>query len=117
MKEAFDKDEYSIYSEFNLEKHMNTFINYLEVIMLPNGKIEYAVPSHQEKLISLLMKNRKWTRNQVEQACPKEYYCDYITWLLKETRCLAIWTHGYIGNPNRLQKRALKKLKENGLLN
>lgn len=45
--------EYSVYSDLDMEQHKKTFINYLEVVIDENGKIMYAVPSHQEKLIKL----------------------------------------------------------------
>ena len=38
---------YNVHSEFDLKKHKEKFINYLEVVIEPNGKIHYAVPSHQ----------------------------------------------------------------------
>lgn len=44
---------YSIYCKFDLQKHKSHFINYLEVIVKPDGEVVYAVPSHQEKLIEL----------------------------------------------------------------
>ena len=46
---------YDLHSPFDLQKHMETYINYLEVVIFPDGHIEYAVPSHQEKLIRVLV--------------------------------------------------------------
>ena len=46
-------EEYTLYCPFDIEKHKKTFINYLEVVILEDGTIEYAVPSHQEKQFSL----------------------------------------------------------------
>lgn len=54
--------EYSIYSDFDMECHKNTFTNYLEVVIGENGKIMYAVPSHQEKLIKLACEKLNVTR-------------------------------------------------------
>lgn len=45
---------YDIYCAFDLEKHKQTYVQYLEVVILEDGTVEYAVPSHQEKLIALL---------------------------------------------------------------
>lgn len=39
---------YTVYSEFDIEHHKKTFIHYLEVVIDGNGKIMYAVPSHQK---------------------------------------------------------------------
>ena len=40
---------YDIYCDFDIEKHKQTYINYLEVMILRDGTIVYAVPSHQMK--------------------------------------------------------------------
>lgn len=45
---------YDIYCAFDLEKHKQTYVQYLEVVILEDGTVEYAVPSHQEKLIALM---------------------------------------------------------------
>ena len=44
------KEEKVLHSSFNVKTHKETFINYLEAIINPNGIIEYAVPSHMEKV-------------------------------------------------------------------
>lgn len=108
-------DKYTVYSEFNIKKHKETFVNYLEIIMYPSGKIEYAVPSHMEKLMFIAMKKYNQTRNQVDQNCPKEYYCDYTYWLCRYTGCLAIYNSFYYGKANRIQQKMLEKLKTEGL--
>lgn len=41
------KEKYTLYSKFDIDKHAETFINYLEVIIDENGVVHYAVPSHQ----------------------------------------------------------------------
>lgn len=46
-------NEYDIYCPFDAEKHKAKYINYLEILILENGKVVYAVPSHQEKAIAL----------------------------------------------------------------
>lgn len=48
-----DTMAYDIYCAFDLEKHKQTYVQYLEVVILEDGTVEYAVPSHQEKLIAL----------------------------------------------------------------
>ena len=37
-------EEYSVYSPFDIKKHQETFINYLEVLILEDGTVDYAVP-------------------------------------------------------------------------
>lgn len=41
--------KYDIYCDFNIQKHKETYINYLEVLILENGKVVYAIPGHQMK--------------------------------------------------------------------
>lgn len=108
---------YTVYSEFNIKKHKETFINYLEVIILPTGKIVYAVPSHQEYLIQFGMKKHNMNREQYMNMCPYKYCLEPIDWLTNDTRCIAVWNDRYIGHPNKLQKKALKDLIQNQLLN
>lgn len=67
-------DGYSVYSDFSVEKHKQTFIHYLEVVIDENGKIMYAVPSHQEKMISLACEKLNVTREELNTICPQEYY-------------------------------------------
>lgn len=46
----FELEQQILHSPFDLELHKKTFINYFEAVILPSGKVEYAVPSHQEYL-------------------------------------------------------------------
>ncbi len=111
-----DGKEYSIYSEFDIEKHKKKYKNYLEVVILSTGRIEYAVPSHTEKLMKIAMKKYNCTREQINNMCPKEYYFDYITWLCKITNAVSVWTNFYIAYKiNKRQLMKLIKLKEHGL--
>lgn len=50
-----DNEQIVLNGPFDIETHKKTFKNYLEVIILENGRIVYAVPSHQEKLIATLL--------------------------------------------------------------
>lgn len=72
---------YAVYSNFDAEQRKKTFIHYLEVVIDENGNIMYAVPSHQEKLISLACEKLNVTRGELNAMCPQEYYCDFTTWL------------------------------------
>lgn len=110
------RDEpYSLRSEFDIEKHKETFVNYLEVLIEPNGHVRYAVPSHQELAIRLACKAKGWTRKKLSDMCPKEYYCDFLTWLLGLTGCVAVWNSMYMGNLNEQQSETLKRLSEAGI--
>jgi hypothetical protein len=103
-------DEYSVYSKFNLDKHKETFINYLEVVIMEDGTVEYAVPSHQEKLIRIAQDKFNCTRQELFDMCPPEYYFDVVTWLCQQTGCVSVWNNGYIGFPNDKQKQVIQLL-------
>ena len=106
------ESKYGIYSEFDIQRHKETFVNYLEVIIEENGHVLYAVPSHQEKAIELACKAKGWTRDELNDACPQEFYCDFLTWLLSLTNCISVWNDFYMGNANEKQIEMLRKLKE-----
>ena len=70
--------QYNLYSEFNPDKHKETYTHYLEIIIDADGKIMYAVPSHQEKMIALACEKLNVTRDELNAMCPKEYYGDLL---------------------------------------
>ena len=101
---------------FDVETHKKTFINYLEVVILENnGKILYAVPSHQELLIKLACEKHNVTRDELNDMCPPEYYFDFIKWLHMVSKAIPVWNEYYIGEPNEEQLETLKMLKREGL--
>lgn len=106
---------YNLYSKFDIEKHKETYINYLEVIILPDGTIEYAVPSHQEKLIKIAMDKLKLTREELFELCPDGYYIP-MEWLTKITGCVSVWNEFVGGEPNEIQKEVIEQLRLEGLL-
>ena len=108
--------EYTVYSDFDIEQHKKTFIHYLEVVIDENGKIMYAVPSHQEKLISLACERLNVTREELNAICPQEYYFDLMKWLCKISGACAVWEN--FVKCNKLTERqimALQMLKDSGL--
>ena len=108
-------EEYGVYSEFDISQHKATFVHYLEVNIESSGRIHYAVPSHQEFAINLACKEKGWTRDELNNACPPEYYFDFLTWVLSVTGSIAVWNDFYVGEANELQKKALRELKEAGI--
>lgn len=107
---------YDLHSDFDAEQHKKTFIHYLEVVLDENGKIMYAVPSHQEMLIKLACEKLNVTREELNAMCPQEYYFDLMTWVCKISGACAVW-EGFIKS-DRLteqQVKALQMLKDNGL--
>ena len=104
---------YNLQSEFNIQEHKKNYYNYLEVIIYPDGLIEYATPSHQEKLLSICKKKLNLTRKEIYDMCPPDYYSDVITWLCQMTGCISVWaSHIISGGPlTREQCESLMNLR------
>lgn len=110
--ETPDVSGYDVYSEFDVEKHTKKYINYLEVLILEDGTVKYAVPSHQELAIKLACQKMNLTRDQLNSVCPHEYYGDFLTWLLMQINAISVWNDFYVGTPNDAQIATLRMLKE-----
>ena len=54
--------EYSIYSPFEPDKHKDTYKNYLEVLLLEDGSVVYAIPSDKMKAKALACERIGGTR-------------------------------------------------------
>lgn len=105
------KEHYDIYSKFDIDKHAEVFLNYLEVVIDENGIVYYAVPSHIIFLETLLKRRIGDVAFRSESMC-QEAFLDYSGWLCKQTKCIMVWNNFYIGRPNFRQLEVLKKLKE-----
>lgn len=111
-----NNSEYTLYSEFDLSKHKETFVNYLEVMILEDGTVVYAVPSHQEKAIEIACDKLGICRQELMDMCPREYYADFMTWLCMVGNVVAVWNNTCVAtSPNRKQVAALKRLKLAGV--
>ena len=104
-----------LHGPFDIERHKKHFINYLEVVILEDGTVEYAVPSHQEKAIRVGMEKKGQDRETFYNSCPPEYYFDVMTWLSKETGIVFVWNESTSGKPNEAQTNTLRELKDAGL--
>lgn len=110
------KTSYGVHSKFDIEQHKKTFVRYLEVIIDTDGTVMYAVPSHQEKLISMACDKLNVTREELLQLCPTKYYGDFLTWLCQITKAVVVWTDMYFCiSSTKEQKCSLRKLKLNGI--
>lgn len=85
--------EYSIYSPFDPDKHKDTYKNYLEVLLLEDGSVVYAIPSHQEKAMALACERLGVTRELICDMCPIQYYADFLNWLLSLTNSVSVWNN------------------------
>ena len=107
---TWDEQQAVLNGPFDVRVHKKTFIHYLEVIIRPNGTVEYAVPSHVFKLASIYGKSM----NEVyEEYANDKSGLDPAGWLCEKTGCISVWTDGYVGKPNPTQRRALWFLKYN----
>ena len=107
---------YDVHSPFDLEKHKQTFTNYLEVLIDEDGTIMYAVPSHQQKGIAVACARLNVTRNELEARCPKEYYFDFMPWLCMIAKVVFVWNDDCVAvNPTTKQIGALRRLKMAGV--
>ena len=91
-----------------IKHHNENFINYCEVIIYPDGEIEYACPSHFNKLLHIYCDNNIDILNK----CYIKYDLDE---LLELTKCISVWYNGYI-NPSKITRKqywSLLKLKNN----
>ncbi len=109
-------EKYSIYSKFNLEQHKKTFVNYLEVIVLEDGTVQYAIPSHQEAGIRLACQKLGVDRKTLNDMCPREYWFDFLNWLSMISGVMFVWNEFVMVNePTRKQIAILKKMKMSGV--
>lgn len=112
-----DSGKYSVYSDFDIQKHKETFIHYLEVVIDENGKIMYAVPSHTLKIEKIAAEKMGFsTQKELHDACPPNRYGDYFEWLTEKAGAIAVWEGMHAGHSvNKKQLAALRSLKMAGL--
>lgn len=104
-------NDYGLYSPFDIQQHKKHYVHYLEVIVHPDGVVEYAVPSHQEKLIAIACKMFRKTRKQIGDECPPEFYFDFCKYLCNITGCISLWEHDMIA-PDDITQLQYNKLNE-----
>lgn len=104
-----------LHRPFDIETHKKTFIDYLEVIIRPDGTIEYAVPSHMYKLMSVF-EGGKYSVDQINEMFIQDMMgLAPIEWLCKKTGCISVWTKDFEGTPNEQQIEVLKQLASENL--
>ncbi len=100
---------------FDSQRHKDTFPHYLEVIILEDGTVQYAVPSHNENLVQIIRERECCSRDDISNMCPPEYYADFGLWLALKAKALSVWTNFYIGTPSSVQLETLKTLQAEGI--
>lgn len=114
---------YDMHSNFNLELHLMykddfcRFDSGLECIILPDGVIKYAMPSHTAFLERYICKNDNISYEQLLDECPRSYYANYLQWLVNRSGCISVWNCAfmyppdfYITNENDPRAVSLKSL-------
>lgn len=101
-----------LHSPFDMRTHKSTFINYLELIIRPDGTPEYATPSHMMKLAEIYGKSMDDIYEEYYQA---QLGQDGIDYLCAKTGCIAVWNNHVQGLPNKAQTSTLLKLRDDGL--
>ena len=115
-----DNAQIVLQGPFDMKLHKQTFIHYLEVVISPDGKVEYATPSHMEKLLRVFMEQENISDRQEAFRVIEERDTDMdgpsIT-LAKQTGYILVWEEAYTcgASPTKKQIAALRKLKLNGL--
>lgn len=98
---------------FNINVHKLKFIHYLEIVIRQDGTIEYATPSHQEKMLNIIQEKTGMTREELwNSVTPYEYG---IEWLCQQSGAIPVWENFYGGVANDKQLEALTFLKEEGV--
>lgn len=109
-----------LHEPFDIQTHKLTFINYLEVVISPDGTVEYAVPSHLEKLLKIFMEQENITDREEAYRIIEEQDTAMdgpLITLTKLTGYISVWAEAYTcgKSPTKKQLAALRSLKLNGL--
>lgn len=106
------------------EQKLNVFqllgdLNVFEGLILPDGTLVEALPSHTSKAESLCLKKLGINREELWKRCPKEASGHYMEWLLNICGAISVWATFYkIGTERELTKEqylTLRDLKLRGI--
>jgi len=106
--------EYNLHSKFNYKKHSETYICYCEVVIMPNGTVHYAVPSHLEFLSNTYCTKYNVTRKELYDYLYNEPTLLPIDFFIEKLHAVCVWYNCYEGKPNKKQQRVLNKLQDTG---
>lgn len=111
----YSEQQRVLHSPFDIETHKKTFIHYLEIVISPEGVIEYAVPSHERKLRDILGISAGQMERDYFMNVSIGKFITPIEWLTEQTGYISVWDGGYIGKANKRQIGVLQKLRREGL--
>ena len=100
---------------FNIERHNAHFINYCEVVVYPDGKVEYATPSHQEKMIEIYAKKHNITNSKAKEIFYDDI--DFFDKILDDTGIVLVWYNNFqFTKINKTQIEVLNLMKVFGCI-
>ena len=105
------ESKYNVYSDFDIDKHAEHFINYLEVVIDKTGKVFYAVPSHTIFLENVL-KGAYGEDTFKKMLKEDDAYYDYGKWLCTKTNAILVWDNFYMCGKNGLTEAQIETLKQ-----
>lgn len=83
-------DQEILHKPFDLETHKKNFINYFEAVILKDGTVEYAVPSHTEYVYKTMIKNLNITREELFKMD-----CGTFDFYKAQTGLILCWSNHY----------------------
>ena len=98
-----------VIEEFSLQKY---FISYFEAVMSPSGRLYLAVPSHDERMIRIILEKYHISRHALLDVL----YPDAVLDLANANDYVYINYNHISGTPNRKQIHILKLLEYHGLV-
>lgn len=95
-----------LHEPFDIETHKRTFVNYLELVIDKDGKAMYAIPSHQQVVLSILHE-KGFTDDDLYQHPTID--------LALLANVVLVWDKYKEGIPNKKQKETMRALRDAGL--
>lgn len=108
-----------LHRPFDIETHKKTFINYCEVVILEDGTIEYAVPSHEQKLLEVVAKKHGMTKQEIIDKVRDSNLLQYWYEILShDAKCMQVSNSScrFFFKANDAQIKSLQTLIANGLI-
>lgn len=115
-------DKISIHEYLNMVKYNTSkYVNYDEILILHNGLIELARPSHFEKLIQVYYTKTNIDRDKFLDLFPKYSQINPVNFICEKLKIISISKNNIVYGPkiediSRFQKRVLDLLVENNIL-
>jgi hypothetical protein len=97
-------------------------VSYLEVVISPEGTVEYAVPSHSDKLVEIFTKQKGFddilkAKKYIIETTINNGMLSTIDYLTGVTGYISVWFNRYVAGdpPTKAQLDKLKELFKNGV--